>query len=102
MKPGNRLNKEDLTKLEMALKIRDAAQSNELDKILTGIDITDESEYKIIFESEAKTAYLGDCSNLSTRMLYIKTILQQENGHEGEIFVNIDLNNEYPFFREKV
>ena len=100
--PGNRLNKEDLTRLEMVLKIRDAAQSNELGGVITGIDISDDNNYKIIFENENKTAYIGDCSNLSTRMLYLKAILQQEEGKAGEIFVNIDLNTEYPFFREKV
>lgn len=100
--PGNRLGKEDLTKLEMVLKIRDAAQSNELGGVITGIDISDDNNYKVIFENENKVAYIGDCSNLSTRMLYVKAILQQEEGKAGEIFVNIDLNTEYPFFREKV
>lgn len=100
--PGNRLNKEDLTKLEMVLRIRDAAQSNELGGLITGIDISDDNNYKIIFENENKVAYIGDCSNLSTRMLYVKAILEQEEGNAGEIFVNIDLNTEYPFFREKV
>lgn len=100
--PGNRLEKEDLEKLEMVLKIRDVAQSNEFGDLITGIDISDDNNYKIIFETEGKVAYLGDCSNLSTRLLYVKAMLQQEKGHEGEIFVDIDLNSNYPFFREKV
>ncbi len=100
--PGNRLNNEDLKKLEMVLKIRDVAQSNDLGEIITGIDITDDENYKIIFENENKIAYIGDCSNLSTRILYVKSILQQEQLKSGEIFVNMDLNKQYPFFREKV
>lgn len=99
---GNRLNNEDLKKLEMVLKIRDVAQSNDLGGIITGIDITDDENYKIIFENENKIAYIGDCSNLSTRILYVKSILQQEQLKSGEIFVNMDLNKQYPFFREKV
>ena len=96
------LNNEDLKKLEMVLKIRDVAQSNDLGGIITGIDITDDENYKIIFENENKIAYIGDCSNLSTRILYVKSILQQEQLKSGEIFVNMDLNKQYPFFREKV
>jgi len=35
-------------------------------------------------------------------MLFVKTILEKEIGNDGEIFVDMDLNTEYPFFREKV
>lgn len=35
-------------------------------------------------------------------MLYIKTVLENEKGKEGDIFVNTDLNNNGAIFREKV
>lgn len=100
--PGNRLNNDDLEKLEVVLKIRDTAKSNEILNLITEIDISDEDNYKIIFGNDDKVAYLGDGTNLSTKMLYIKAMLEQEQGKPGEIFVNIDLNTEYPFFRERV
>ena len=56
----------------------------------------------MILESEDKTVYLGDCSDLSTQMLYIKKMIQREKNIEGEFFVNMDLNNANPVFREKV
>ena len=36
-------------------------------------------------------------------MLYILAIMEQEDGKEGDIYVNGDLNNKFqPYFREKV
>ena len=70
--------------------------------LITTIDITNDNEYTLYFESEQKTAYLGDCSDLETRMLYLATILERERGIPGEIFVNINLNTDDAFFRESV
>ena len=39
---------------------------------------------------------------IDTKMLYIKAILDKESGNEGEIFVNMDLNNKNPYFKQKV
>ena len=41
-------------------------------------------------------------SNLSKRMLNVKAIIEKEKGIEGEVFVDMDLNNSYPTFRQKV
>ena len=56
----------------------------------------------MFLEEEQKTVYLGDCTNLDTRMLFVKTILEKEKNNAGEIFVNMNLNEKNPFFREKV
>lgn len=101
-KEANRLNENDLTKLNEVLKIFSLAEVNNISSLITIIDISDNNEYKVYFDSENKTAYLGDCSNLETRMLFLTSILKNENGKAGEIFVNMNLNNENPFFREKV
>lgn len=102
VKPGNRLNKEDLERLEIVLNIIETANANGLGDLITQIDIQNKKDYKIILESEDKTIYLGDCSDLSTQMLYIKEMIQREKGVEGEFFVNMDLNTGNPVFREKV
>ena len=49
------------------------------------------------------TVHLGNSSNLDTKMLYVKAILEEKEGIEGDIFVNGDLNNGFqPYFRMKV
>ena len=76
--------------------------SNDIIDLITAINISDSQDYKLIFGSENKSAYIGDCSMLGTRMLFVKTILERESGNSGEIFVNMELNSEYPYFREQV
>ena len=102
--PGNRLDINDLKKLEVVIKIMKIAQENGIDSKITSMDITNKNEYVIYFEGEKKTAYLGDGSNLNTKILYIKEIMEKyEAGKEGTIFVNGDFNNKFKaYFREKV
>ena len=100
---GNRLQREDLLKLETIFKISDAIQANDLGQVVTKIDMTDGKNFKLILEAEQKVAYIGEGKDLSTRMLYLKTILEKEKGKAGEIFVDMDIHNgEAPMFREKV
>ena len=99
---GSRINQTDLERLETVLKIVDSAESNGIIEHITKIDIQDKNDYKLILEGEKKTLYIGDASSISTRMLYIKAILEKEKGIEGEIFVNGNLNVDKAFFREKV
>lgn len=98
---GNRLNDEDLEKLGTVLKIVESANVNDIGNFITRINISDKQNYTIVLEGEKKKAYLGDASNLSTRMLYVKAILTEERGIEGEIFVNGDLNKNNVYFRRK-
>ena len=101
--PGNRLNTEDLIKIEDVIKIMSSAKENNLDKKVTSIDISDKNEYSIYLEEEKKKVYLGDNKNLSNKMLYVVSIMEQEKEKEGDIYVNGDINNKFqPYFREKV
>lgn len=100
---GSRLNSEDLEKLEDVIQIIDICKNYELDTKVTSIDVTDKNEYSIYIETEKKTIYIGDNTNLSTKMLYIQAILEKNQGKEGYIYVNGDVNNNFkPRFREKV
>lgn len=99
---GNRLCVEDLEKMTTVLKIMEAANSNGIGDLITRIGIEDSQDYKMVLGSKQKTAYLGDSSNLSTKMLNVKAILEKEEGVPGEIFVNMDLNKGYPMFRQTV
>ena len=69
---------------------------------LTKIDINNSNNYTLHLESERKVAYLGDCSNIETRMLFLVGILEKEKDHAGEIFINMNLNTDNAYFRESV
>ena len=100
---GNRLNTKDLEKLETVIQIMNICKSYELDKKVSSIDITNENNYIIYMEEEKKTIYLGDNTNLSNKMLYVPAIIQENQGKEGTIFVDGDMNSNFkPRFREKV
>ena len=100
---GNRLEEGDLQKLETAIQIMNICKSNNLDSKVTSIDITDRNDYSIYMESEKKTIYLGDGKNLGDKMLWVQAILQDNQGIEGEIYVNGDLTQNFkPRFKQKV
>lgn len=99
IKAGNRINVADLKKMDMVIKIYEAAKSNGLGELVTKIDISNDKNYAIILETEGKTVYLGDCSELNTRILYLKSILETLQGKSGELFLNIDLNSQDAYFR---
>lgn len=100
LQAGNRLNKEDLTRLEMILKIMESKESNEILEKINRINIEDKQNYTLKMEEEKKIVYLGNASNLSSRMLYLKAVLEDTKGLTGEIFISGDLVKEKAFFRQ--
>lgn len=99
---GNRLCTEDLQKLSNVIQIMDSANNNDIGKLVTKINISNKQDYILELKSEKKNVHVGDTSNLSTKMLYIKKVLQNEKKKEGDIFVNTDLSTKGAIFREKV
>lgn len=99
IKAGERINVEDLKKMDTVIKIYEVASSNGIGNLITKIDISNDKNYSLILETEGKTVYLGDCSNLNTRILTLKSILEASTGKTGEIFLNVDLNSENVYFR---
>ena len=100
---GRRLNNEDLNKLEVALNIVSSCEENEISRFITSINVENINEYQMYMAEKLKTIHLGSNSNLSTKILYVKAILEAEDGTEGDIFVNGDFNNGFqPFFRKKM
>lgn len=92
--PGNRLEIDDLEKLNTVLKLTESMQNNEILDKVTSIDISDKNNYIIKMENERKTVYLGDASNINDRVLMLKEILIKEANFEGEVFIQ-DLNKIY-------
>ncbi len=103
IKAGNRLSNEDLEKLEVAIQITDAYKSAQLDSQITSIDIQDKNEYTVYMDEAKKIVYLGDGTNLGDKILWLQAILQDNEGVEGEIYLDGDLNGNFkPRFKEKV
>lgn len=99
IKPGNRIKVDDLQKMNMVIKIFETAKTSEIGHLITKIDISNSKNYTIGLESEGKTVYLGDCSDLNTRIIYLKAILDANQGRSGTVFLNVDLNTEKVYFR---
>ena len=101
--PGNRLDKEDLEKLETAITITKIWKNNEIEQKITSIDITDRLEYTMYVEEEKQKIYLGNDTNLNNKILWVQAIMKDNKGREGEIDVNGDLNDKFkPRFKQKV
>ena len=96
------LNQEDLEKIKMANNIIEISKNNNVGNLISKIDISDDRNYVVYLDSEEKIVYLGDCSELNTRILCMKEIINKESGIKGEIFIDGDLNNTNPRFRESV
>jgi len=97
-----RLNSEDLEKLDKANDIMDCTKSNNVSDLINTLDITDDKNYTLHIDAEQKVVYLGDCKDLNTRILYMKSILEKEKGNKGEIYINADLDKGYVYFKETV
>lgn len=94
-----RLEEESLELLSELLKLRETFKTYDvLDKV-NKIDVTDTQNIKVYMDSENKIIHIGNLENLSTKFVYIKNIMKQENGKKGTIFVN-DINKVY--FRESL
>ena len=100
---GNRLEKEDLEKLETVISITNIWKNNDIEQKITSIDITNKLEYTLYVEEEKQKIYLGDESNLNNKILWVQAIMKDNKGIEGEIYVNVDLNDKFkPRFKQKV
>lgn len=99
---GQRIDVEDLKRMDTIIKIVETAAVHNIDGLITRIDISDERNYTLVLESEGKTVYLGEATDLNTRMIYLSGILSREKGVAGEIFLDMNLNTEDAYFREKI
>lgn len=100
IKENSRLNDDDLEKMKTIRIIMNTAEKNDLNTLISKIDISNPENYSIYLDSESKIAHLGNGTELNTRFLYIKAILKEQKEKKGEIFADVDLNTEYVYFRE--
>lgn len=99
---GSRLEEKDIAVLNKITKIIDAAKTIDIDSLITEVNIENDSNTILYLENENKKIHIGDISNLTNKMLYIKKILEDTKGHSGIIFVDGDINSGFkPRFREE-
>lgn len=97
-----RLKTEDLEILNDIIKIIDSAKTINIDNLITEINTENKENYVLYLESKGKKINIGDTSNLTNKMLYVKKILEKEEGKTGLVFVNGDLSAGFkPYFREE-
>ena len=97
-----RLMNKDLERLTKINKITDASKAINIENIITEVNIEAENNCYLYIDSKQKKIYVGDTSNLTNKMLYIKKILEKEEGKTGTIYVNGDISSGFkPYFREE-
>lgn len=98
IKVKNRLCDEDLEKLNKVLEIYQNATSTGINELITKIDISDKTNYKLILEKEKKTVHLGEADDLMNKFNWIKVTLETEKDKEGDIYANRDLDSQPVYF----
>ena len=96
---GNRLNVDDLKKLDTVIQIMQTAENKQLSQLVTEFDITDSSDYILNFGNEKKIVHFGDDSKINDKILWIQYTIQENKDIEGILFVK---NIDKPYFRSKV
>ena len=98
---GKRISEKDLEYLRSLLRIMETSKNSGIAELISKIIINND-EYIIELKKENKIAYIGNATDLTSRMEYIKIIIDSEKGNSGKIFVNGDINNGFrPYFREE-
>ncbi len=93
-----RLEEKDLDKMEDILHIKDEITGIEGLETIERIDTKD--EYIIHFNEDKLKINLGNASELSNRMYFVRAILKKEEGNSGTIYVNGNINEQFsPYFR---
>ena len=87
--------------MEVVNHILATLKSNDIENKVSAVDVTDKKEIVLQLQDDQKTVYIGDGSDLTTRCLYLKKVLENEAGHSGIIYVNGDLDNKYVYFKEQ-
>jgi len=96
-----RLNQKDLEKLDMVNQILSNFKSNNVENTVNSIDVSDKKDFVLRLDGEGKEVHLGDGSDINTRVLYMKKILESEAGHTGIIYINGNLDEGYVYFKEQ-
>jgi len=100
IKVGNRLNTEDLQKLDDVIEIIEISKNTPLKNIITEIDISDSENYKLTVASENKTIKMGEMTNINIKLQMAGKVFEAESGKTGEIYFQDD--GKKAIFKENV
>lgn len=92
----HRLEQRDLEKMENILQIREQFKSIQIADKITQIQVKD--EYIVSLENDGISINFGDGTNLKYRMYYVNALLKQEAGYRGTIYVNGNVNEDFPAY----
>lgn len=98
IKVNNRLCEEDLEKMNDVLEIYHVAETTDVAELITEIDISNKSNYKLVLESEKKNVYIGEADNLINKFDWIKATIENTKGKKGDIHADRDLNTQPVYF----
>jgi len=98
---GKKLDNKDIEALKIILRIMETAKNTEISSLINKVLIQN-NEYVLEMKKENKIVYLGNATDLTNRMTYVKIIIEKEKGKSGKAFVNGEINNGFkPYFREE-
>jgi cell division protein FtsQ len=98
------LDEANINKLRNVEIINQVAKSNGVNDLITRFDMSNDSNIIIDIASEGKRVYLGSFSDdmsLNVKFFWLKTLMEQEKGKTGIIYLNVDLNKNKVVFREQ-
>jgi len=96
--PGNRLYEEDLIKLNTCIKIMEAAEGNNIEDLITSIDISNINEYILNLETKGIVVHFGDSSKINQKILWILYTVNDVDIKPGDLF----LDSKRVYFRENI
>ena len=91
---GDNQEKIQSSLFENLLNLYDVLTSSDLINKVSKIDVSDLENIEIYINSENKILQIGNFENLSTKFVWIHTLLEQEEGVPGTIVVK-DINEVY-------
>lgn len=97
---GDRLNQNDLLKLEKIIEIYNNMVTNEIHNKV--VNFTIEGDIIIIKLSDNKLVYIEDFTNINIKILSLKVVLERTEGKSGEIYLDGQGETSSPLFRESV
>lgn len=98
------LDEANINKLKNIEIINQVAKSNGVNDLITRFDMSNDSNIIIDIASEGKRVFLGnfvDDMSLNVKFFWLKTMIEQEKGKVGIIYLNVDLNKNKVVFREQ-
>lgn len=98
--PGNKLDDEDVDKLEIVYDILEKAKNNDVLDFINSINIQNSKNYILTVENGDKLVYIGDNSNMNFKMIWLNDLINKCKGQKGVIYLE-KVPEKDPIFAEQ-